>query len=259
MMKTVLISGATTGIGYDLAHLFGKDKNNLLLIARNEDKLNEVARELITKYSITVNVLKADLSDLNSPKKIYGFAKSKGLFIETLVNNAGFGSNGKFHELPLEEEINMIRVNITSLVYLCRLFLPEMIQNNEGKILNVASTAGFQPGPFMSNYYATKAYVLHFTEGLAVELKNTKIKVSALCPGATITEFQNRANIDNTLLFKGPFVMDSPTVAKIGYEGLLKGKTIVIPGIMNKLLALSVGFSPRILIRTIAGRLNSSR
>jgi short-subunit dehydrogenase len=257
-MKTVLITGASTGIGYNLAHLFAKDKNTLLLVARNEKKLQEVASELQNKYQIQVYILAADLSNPDSPKQIYGFAKGKGLFIETLVNNAGFGSNGKFSELPLTEELEMVQVNITSLIHLTRIFLPEMIQNKGGKILNVASTASFQPGPYMTNYYATKAYVLHFTEGLAEELKDDNVTVSALCPGPTLTEFQSRANLKNALLLRGPLTMSSQKVAEVGYKGLLSGNVIIIPGFMNWLASKITSITPRFLVRKITAMLNKT-
>lgn len=255
-MKAVLLTGASTGIGYDLAHLFAKDKNNLILVARSEKKLREVATELSQKYNVQIEILPVDLSNPDAPKQIYGFVKGKGIFVETLVNNAGFGSNGKFVDLPINEELGMIQVNISSLIHLTRLFLPEMLQNNTGKIMNVASTAAFQPGPYMSNYYATKAYVLHFTEGLAEELKGTNIKISALCPGPVMTEFQSRANLKDALMIKGPMVLESKKVALVGYKGLLAGKVIIIPGFLNWLLTVSTAFTPRFLVRKIAGMMN---
>lgn len=254
----VLITGASVGIGYELAKLFAKDKRDLLLIARNVKKLEEVAKELKAISPIQVYTFACDLANPESPKKIFGFTQKENLFVETLVNNAGFGSNGYFHELPIQDELNMIQVNITSLVHLTRLYLPEMVQKKQGSILNVASTAAFQPGPFMSNYYATKAYVLHFTEGLAEEVKPFGIQVSALCPGPTHTEFQKRANLNESLLFKTPFTMSAEEVAKSGYEAFKKGKVIHITGVMNKFLSKAVALSPRSLIRTITGTLNKT-
>jgi uncharacterized protein len=251
-----IITGASIGIGYELAKLFAQEKKNLLLVARNQDKLKEVALELESKYSIKAYTLAVDLSLPDSPKQIYGFTKGNGLFVETLVNNAGFGSNGEFAELGLSEELSMIQVNITSLVHLTRLFIPDMIQNKKGQILNVASTAAFQPGPYMANYYATKAYVLHFTEALAEELEKYGIKVSALCPGPTVTGFQERANMNNALLFKGPLTMSAESVAKSGYAALKRGQIIHIAGFLNWLLTKSVLITPRFIIRKIIAGIN---
>lgn len=258
MQDVVLITGASTGIGYELAKLFAKEQKNLVLIARNPKRLEEVASELKSLAPINVYIFAADLANPESPKQIFGFTQKENLFVETLVNNAGFGSSGLFHELPLAEEISMIQVNITALVYLTRLYLPEMVQKKQGHILNVASTAAFQPGPFMSNYYATKAYVLHFTEGIAEELKPYGIKVSALCPGPTHTEFQKRANLKNAFLFKSPLVMSAEEVAKAGLEALKAGKVVEVPGIMNWTLSKSVSLTPRSLIRMIAATLNKT-
>lgn len=254
----VLITGASVGIGYELAKLFAKDKRDLVLIARNIKKLEEVAQEIKSISPIQVYTFAADLTNPESPKQIFGFTQKENLFVETLVNNAGFGSNGYFHELPLQEELNMVQVNVTSLVHLTRLYLPEMVQKKQGSILNVASTAAFQPGPFMSNYYATKAYVLHFTEGLAEEVKPFGIQVSALCPGPTHTEFQKRANLDEAFIFKTPLTMSAKEVAESGYEAFKKGKVVHIPGIINKFLSRTVSLSPRSLIRTITGSINKT-
>ena len=256
--SAVLITGASVGIGYELAKLFAKEKRDLVLIARNLKRLEEVALELKSIAPIQVYFLAIDLANPESPKQIFGFTQKENLFIETLVNNAGFGSSGYFHELPIQEELAMIQVNVTSLVHLTRLYLPEMIQKKQGSILNVASTAAFQPGPFMSNYYATKAYVLHFTEGLAEEVKPYGIKVCALCPGPTHTEFQKRAKLNEAFIFKTPLVMSAEEVAKDGFEALKKGKVVHISGIINNFLTKSVSLTPRSLIRTITGSLNKT-
>lgn len=256
--NAVLITGASTGIGYELAKLFAKEHKNLVLIARNQKRLEEVSSELQKLAPVRIFSLSTDLSNPDSPKQIFGFTQKENLFVQTLVNNAGFGSSGYFHELPIQEELAMIQVNITSLVHLTRLYLPEMIQKKQGEILNVASTAAFQPGPFMSNYYATKAYVLHFTEGLAEEVKEFGIKVCALCPGPTHTEFQKRANLKNALLFKSPLAMDPEEVAKAGIEALKSGKVVEIPGFLNWTLSKSVSITPRSLIRMITASLNKT-
>lgn len=257
--RIALITGATIGIGYELAKLYAQDKTDLVLVARNQNKLEEVRTELKSQYSVQVHTLALDLSLPEAPKQLYGFTQGKGLFIETLINNAGYGSCGEFAHLPLNEELGMIQLNITSLVHLTRLYIPDMIQKKKGSILNVASTAAFQPGPYMTNYYATKAYVLHFTEGLAEELSEHGINVSALCPGPTITGFQERANMKNSLLIKGPLTMDAKSVAISGYKALNSGQVIHIPGMLNWVLAKSVSITPRFLIRKIISVLNKQR
>jgi len=259
LKEAILITGASTGIGYELAKLFAQDKKPLVLVARNQNKLEEIQRELTSKYSIEVFIFPVDLSVLNSVEQLYEFTRSQDLFIETLVNNAGYGSCGEFVNLPLEDELGMIQLNVTSLVHLTKLYLTEMVANQKGFILNVASTAAFQSGPYMTNYYATKAYVLHFSEGLAEEVKKYGIQVTALCPGPTQTEFQKRAKINNPLLFKGPLAMDSSSVAKAGYKALKKGKVIEIPGFLNWSLASLVGFIPRFIVRKILAFLNNKR
>ena len=256
MNEVVLITGASTGIGFELAHLFGQEKRNLVLVARGKAKLEEVANELKSKYSITVYTFPIDLSQQGAPASLYEFTNSKNLFVDTLINNAGFGIRGKISNISLEEELGMIQVNITSLVELTKRYLPAMISNKKGRILNVASTASFQPGPYMSGYYASKAFVLHYTEGLAEELNGTGVSVTALCPGPTITSFQLRANMESTALFKGPFTMTAQRVARDGYEALKSGRVVYIPGIMNYILAQSSRISLRIITRKVAAWMN---
>lgn len=256
-MKTVaLITGASGGIGYELAHLFGKDKKDLVLVARSKDKLEEVRLELINKYSVEVYIFPVDLSKADAPLLIYEYTRSHNLIVHTLVNNAGFGIRGRVAEIPLKDELEMIQVNITSLVDLTKRFLPDMISKKNGKILNVASTAAFQPGPYMSGYYASKAFVLHYSEGLAEELLNTGVTVTALCPGPTITSFQVRANMESTALFKGPFTMSAKEVAEDGYLAMNKGDVVSISGFMNFLISQSSRFSIRALTRKISAILN---
>ena len=256
MKEAVLITGASAGIGYDLAELFAQEKRDLVIAARNEKKLTETAAEFQKKYGTEVHVLSIDLSVPGSSKKVIEFTKSKGLFIETLVNNAGFGTNGEFAKNPMKDEMEMLQLNITSLAELTKLFLDDMISNKKGHILNVASTAAFQPGPYMSGYYASKAFVLHFSEGLSEEVREHGISVSILCPGPVKTLFQERAGMHDAALVKGPLLIDSKDVAKTAYKGLKKGKLIIIPGFMNWLLVQSVRFSPRFAVRKIAKYLN---
>jgi short-subunit dehydrogenase len=256
MNDFVLITGASTGIGYELSHLFANEKRSLILVARGKEKLDEVAKELREKYGNTVVTFPLDLSQSRAPLELFEFTEKNKFFVETLINNAGFGIKGHISKIPLNEELEMIQVNISSLVELTKRYLPAMLSNKKGRILNVASTASFQPGPFMSGYYATKAFVLHYTEGLAEELNGTGVTATALCPGPTITSFQLRAKMEETALFKSPFTMTGKEVAKIGYDAIKNGRVVVISGLMNFLLAESTRFSPRFLVRKIASFMN---
>lgn len=258
MIKTVLITGATTGIGYELAKLFAKDKYNLVIVARNESKLKEVSEKFRIDHGVNVKVISSDLSKTHSAKEIYEEVRKENINIDVLINNAGFGSLGSFADSDLTNDLDMIQLNITSLVILTKLFLNDMIVNNSGKIMNVSSTAAFQPGPGMALYYATKSFVLHFTEAIAEELVDSEITVTALCPGPVITEFQNRAAIQNVKLLNRKIsgLMSAEEVAAKGYKGLMEGKRIVIPGTINKFLPFMVRFSPRKLVTKVAGLLH---
>lgn len=240
--QIVLITGASSGIGKSLAHLFAKDGATLILAARSTEKMEAMKKELHEKYQSTVLVYTCDLSNPKSAKELYQFTKEKNLTVDVLVNNAGFGTLGAFSETPLQEEFDMIQLNITSLTILCKLFVKDMIARNSGKILNVASTAAFQPGPFMAVYFATKSYVLFLSEALAEELRGTNVNVSALCPGPTETGFQQRAFRKTNPSWS---YMDVETVAQVAFEGLKKNKTIIIPGFQNKLLSFAIRFTPR--------------
>lgn len=248
MKQTALITGASSGIGLELAKLFAQNKQNLILVARSTDKLTQLANELKSKHGIDVHVLSKDLSNYNAAKEIFDFTKQQNITITHLVNNAGFGDFGFFIESNWAKQEQMINLNITALTYLTRLFLPEMKNNKFGKVLNVASTAAFQPGPTMSVYYATKAYVLHFSEAIANELEGTGITVTALCPGATESGFQTLAAMEESKLVKGKKLPTSEEVAKYGYAAMNKGKKVAIHGIMNYIMANSIRFTPRSLV-----------
>jgi short-subunit dehydrogenase len=252
-MQTVLITGASSGIGLELAKLFAEDGNNLVIVARREELLNKIADELKSEYGINVEVIPKDLTLEKSTLEIYEQLKDKD--IDVIVNNAGFGAVGPFSELDYKRQIDMVNLNITALTSLTRLFIPNMIEKNRGGILNVGSLAGFQPGPYASIYYATKAFVLSFTEGLKEELKNSDLKISCLAPGPTNTEFGEVSGLDKSFLFKFG-TMGAREVARQGYSGFLNGETVVIPGFSNKLLPLLVRFSPRFLVRRITAKLN---
>jgi len=248
--KTALITGASGGIGYEFAKLFAQDEYNLVLIARSQEKLAHVAEDLQNKFGILVKVILKDLAVPTAPEEIFTELQNEGITIHVLVNNAGFATYGFFADTDLNAELQMMQVNMVVLTHLTKLFLREMVKQQEGKILNVASTAAFQPGPLMAVYYATKSYVLSFSEAIANELEGTGVTVTALCPGPTATEFQKRADMEQSRLVSGK-IMDVETVARIGYSGLMNNQTVVIPGFKNQLLAQSVRFLPRNFVTQI--------
>ncbi|EMT44998.1 SDR family NAD(P)-dependent oxidoreductase [Anoxybacillus flavithermus] len=250
MKKNVLITGASSGIGYEFATRFAKEGYNIIAVARNKQKLDELKHQLEKAYGIAVWIYNKDLSNQNEVRDLYETLKNEQLDVHILVNNAGFGLYGEFVGTELQKELNMIDLNIKTLTHLTKLVVVDMVKRNEGKILNVASTAAFQPGPLMAVYYATKAYVLSFSEALSNELRHTNVTVSALCPGPTATEFADRANLKQSKLFKSG-VMDVKQVVEAGYEGVMNDKTVIIPGMANKLLAFSVRFMPRKFVTNI--------
>lgn len=258
-MKTALITGASFGIGYELAKIFANQKYDLVLVARNREKLNEIESELKRNNNIRIKTLVKDLSNPSAPSEIFDELVYDKIDIDVLINNAGFGLLGSFSELSLQEQLDMIQVNITSLVHLTGLILPSMIKRGNGKIMNVASTAAFQPGPNMAVYYASKAFVLSFSKALYKELQNKGITVTALCPGPTKTEFQKRARMENINLERAKLIpyMSAERVAKAGYKGLMKGQKVVIPGLMNKLGTKIVQIIPESLILSLLYKLNS--
>jgi short-subunit dehydrogenase len=247
-ITTALITGASTGIGKELATIHASKGGNLIIVARNESKLNKLKQELEQKYNVKVVIIIKDLSDLNAPQEIYNEVKQLGINIDYLINNAGFGALGKFHEIELARQISMINLNITSLTALTHLFLPEFVQRNNGKILNTSSTASFMPGPLQAVYFATKAYVTFFSNALSEELHNTNITVTNLMPGATESEFGAISGMDKTEMFKETATAYS--VALDGYNGMLKGKIDVVSGLkpMQKLMMAMIPFTPKKMI-----------
>lgn len=258
--QTALITGASGGIGLELAKLFAADRFDLVLVARSEQALQDLAAELKTKYNTNTRILIKDLSLPQAPQEIYDELQTAGIQVDILVNNAGYGNFGFFLKTDLQKELNMLNLNINALTALTKLFLPAMVAKRHGRILNVASTAAFQPGPLMAVYYASKAYVLSFSDAIANELKGTGVTVTTLCPGPTETGFQKLAEMENSELFKrGNVVMDAQTVARIGYRATLQGKPLIIPGTMNKLGTLLPRFLPRQWVAAVVRRIQAQR
>ncbi|MBE9207046.1 SDR family oxidoreductase [Nostoc sp. LEGE 06077] len=249
--KTALITGAASGIGYELSCIFARNNYNLVLVDRNAVKLTEVSEKLQKESSILVKYIVKDLAESTAPDEIFRELQQANIQVDVLVNNAGFGTYGLFNNTNLNTELEMLQVNLVCLTHLTKLFLKDMIKQGEGKILNVASAAAFQPGPLMAVYFATKAYVLSFSEAIANELEGTGVTVTVLCPGTTASAFHERTGMADSNLVKNKKMMDAETVAQIGYDALMKGKTLVIPGLMNKFLAKIVTLVPRTLVPKI--------
>jgi len=248
--KLALVTGASRGIGMEFARELRRGGFHVTLVARGEAQLRELTRELGAATAIA-----ADLADPGAPRRIFESAGA----VDVLVNNAGFGLGGAFAELPLEQELEMIQVNVGALTALTKLFLRPMIERQRGAIVNLASTAAFQPGPLMAVYYATKAYVLSFSEALADELRGTGVTVTALCPGPTATGFAARAGLEGSRLFHLTSPMSSAEVARFGYAAMQRGRRVAIPGIGNKLLVEAVRLSPRRVVTAIVRKLQEQR
>jgi short-subunit dehydrogenase len=247
--KLALVTGASTGIGLEMSKLLAQAGYDLTIVARSRDRLDEIGDELRGKYGIRVQVVACDLARTNAVRELIAAAPQ----CDVLVNNAGFGNNGKFAQIPESHLLDELQVDVTSLTQLTRLYLPGMLERKGGKILNVASTAGFLPGPNMAVYYAAKAYVISFSEALAEEVRGTGVSVSVLCPGATQTEFHKRANMESTPLFKY-FTAKAADVAKAGIDGMMRGKTVIVPGVANKLVGIAPKITPRRLLVKISGK-----
>jgi len=251
MKKTALITGASSGIGLELAKIHASKGGHLVLVARSKDKLENLKNELEQQYGSQVTIIAKDLSKPEAPKEVYDQLKQDSIRIDYLFNNAGFGDYGFFHETDWDKEAQMIDLNVRTLTHFTKLFTKDMVNQKFGKIMNVASTASFQPGPLMSVYYATKHYVLAFSEGIANELKGTGVTVTALCPGPTASGFQDAAAMNDSKLVKGVKMPSSKEVAGYGYRSLEKGKVVAIHGFMNKMMAESSRFMPRSIVRSV--------
>lgn len=251
---TALITGASGGIGLEFAKLFAKDGYNLILVARSEDKLTQIAEELGRHHNVQVRVCAVDLSKSDGPLKLFATTQELKLDVDVLVNNAGVGQYGHYEELDMQGELDQIQLNVASLTQLTKLFLKHMIAKKQGRILNVASIAGFQPGPLMSVYYATKAYVISYSMALSNELKSKGVTVTCLCPGPTLTGFQSRASMKDSMLLSLS-MKSAEHVAERGYKAIHKGRPLVIVGVFNWLLTQSTRFAPRTWVTWISRRL----
>jgi hypothetical protein len=254
--RTALITGATSGIGYELTKLFAQNGFDLAIVARDTLRLDKISDELRRNADVTVTVIPKDLSEPTAAEEIYRELQSRGIEVDVLVNNAGFNVYGPFSETSGQKELQMMQVHMVTLTQLTKLFLPGMLERKFGKILNLASTASFTPGPGDAVYCATKAYVLSLSEAIAEEVRGTGVTVTALCPGPTKTEFAERADMADTKIFQGS-LSSAGEIARSGYRALMKGQTIVVAGWNNKLLIFSLRFSPRSLVTRIAKSLLS--
>jgi len=251
MAKTALITGASEGIGYELVKLFAKDGYDCVLVARNKQKMDQLAAEVEKNFGITTRVIAKDLSLPESAQEIFDELNAAGVPVDVLINNAGLGLCGDFAKSDMNMNMHLIQVNLLTLTKLTWLFLPGMLKRKSGKIMNVGSIASFAPSPNFALYNASKAYVLFFSEALREELKGTGVSVTCLCPGATATQWQARAGAVGIRLNKVRIV-DAKIVAETGYKGLMKGKRVVVPGLDNKITVLSSQLAPRAMILKVA-------
>jgi short-subunit dehydrogenase len=256
MTKTALITGASSGIGLEFSKIFAKNGYNLVLVSRNVERLQRISEEIATHGPIRIKLMPKDLCKAQAAYDLHDEIIADRISIDILVNNAGIGTHGSFVDIGPDRHETLIGLNITALTILCRLFGADMVKRGAGGILNVSSLAAFQAGPLMSTYYASKAYVLMFSEALREELGKQHVSVTVLCPGPTQTEFFERSNAIGTGLEKSHFMMTPSQVAEIGFEGLMKGKSVVVPGLVNKLLSFSVRLAPRKFVTAIAASLN---
>ena len=255
--QTALVTGASAGIGVDLAECFARDGYNVILAARTENALREVAERLAKTYKVTATAIAVDLGAIGGGAKLAEAIKGKGLSVDVLVNNAGFGKAGAFDGSDVAVQLGMIDLNDRALVELTHIYWPSMMANKRGGVLNVASTAAFQPGPLMAIYYASKAFVLSFSEALWEEARGTGVKVSCLCPGPTVSKFRERAGTGATRLSQAGTPMSSMSVARLGYSAWQRNKRVEITGLRNRFLARLGPFLPRTTLLRIVRNLQS--
>jgi short-subunit dehydrogenase len=256
--QTALITGASSGIGVDLAECYAGDGYDVVLAARTESALREVADRLSKSYGVKATAIAADLAAIGGGAKLAAEIEKRGLTVDVLVNNAGYGHAGAFNGSDATTQLGMIDLNDRALVELTHIYWPRMLEKNRGGVLNVASTAAFQPGPLMAIYYASKAFVLSFSEALWEEARGTNVHVSCLCPGPTVSKFRVRAGTDKTRLSKdGGTPMPSADVARMGYEAWKKNKRVEVTGLRNRVLATLVPFLPRTTVLGLVRNLQS--
>jgi short-subunit dehydrogenase len=258
-MPAALITGASTGIGRELAYIAAENGYDVALVARSAATLEVVAGDVERKTSRKAHVFACDLSAPSAARALIADIAQAGLTIDVLINNAGFGLVGKFWELPDEEQMQMVQLNVGALTELTRLYLPDMIERRTGSILNVASTAAFVPGPLMAVYFASKAYVVSFSEAVHNEAKSFGVKVCCLCPGATLTEFDKRAGMTNSKLFESGNVMSAVEVARIGWDAMKEGKPLVVAGRLNATMTFLTRFAPRQMAASMARALQEKK
>jgi uncharacterized protein len=251
---TALVTGATSGFGHEFAKLFARDGYDLVIVARNRRNLSATAKELSARFGITVTPIAKDLSKPKAAFELHDEIRKKKISIDVLINNAGFGTYGRFHTTEIGSEAELVTLNVLSAAMLMKLFLADMVEKKRGRILNVASMGAFQPGPYMANYCASKAYLLSLSEGVAAELHGTGITVSVLCPGVVITGFQERAKNIHVRIHEGKH-QDAATVARIGYRGLMKGQVVIIPEMKSKFLVSLNRIFPRSLVRYVVRKM----
>jgi len=259
--QTALITGASFGFGHELAKLFAKDGFNLILVARSEDKLNQLAEELTQQYQIDVLVMAKDLFSPTAPEEIYQDLKQADRIVDVLVNNAGFGTYGRFSEIDAENDMNLVQLNVATVTLMTKLFLKDMVARDSGRILNVASMAAYMAGPYMATYFASKAYVKSFTEAVAEEVQGSGVKLMALCPGVAATNFQATAQ-NEAAIIGGKFdslMMTAEEVVTAGYKDFMNDKVVSIPGMSNKATAFMIRFLPRRLMTKAVKMFNNSK
>lgn len=259
MQRTALITGSSNGIGYELARIHASKGGDLILVARNLSRLQEIKEHFEKKYHVQVYIIGKDLSIASSAREIFEEIKDNHISVEYLINNAGFGNFGLFAETDWNRQEQMINLNVTALAYFTWLFLPEMIYRRSGKIMNVASVASFAPGPTMAVYYATKAFVLSFSEAIHNEVNEYDITVTALCPGPTQSGFQESASLQDSKLFSGKNIPAAREVAQFGYRSMMRGRMVAIHGFKNKILAHSVRLAPRSVVPKITRKIQEEK
>lgn len=254
-----LVTGASSGIGYELARILALEGHDLALVARSADQLEDLASGLSADFGVRCLVIPVDLSEPEGPDRVRERVETDGFRVDVLVNNAGFGTLGAFTRADAATQLDMVRVNVAALIHLTRLFVQPMAARGHGRVLNVASTAAFQPGPFMAVYFATKSFVLSFSEALAEELRGSGVTVTVLCPGPTVTGFQKRAGMERAPIGGRLVTGDPVSVARAGIAGMMRGKRVVVPGLFNRIGTMLPRLFPRFVATRIVARMTAVR